>query len=76
MIAPVSGGAQTLTAALRSLDAEGVELADVGLRKPTLDDVFLFLTGHVAESENGSTTSTGNDQESSGKQLVTMKEAR
>jgi ABC-2 type transport system ATP-binding protein len=76
VIAPVSGGAQTLTAALRSLDAEGVELADVGLRKPTLDDVFLFLTGHVAESENGSTTSTGNDQESSGKQLVTMKEAR
>ena len=61
--APVAGGAQTLTAALRSLDAEGVELSDVGLRKPTLDDVFLFLTGHVAETENGSTTSTGNDEE-------------
>jgi daunorubicin resistance ABC transporter ATP-binding subunit len=63
VIAPVTGGAQTLTAALRSLDAEGIELADVGLRKPTLDDVFLFLTGHVAQTENGSTTSTDNDEE-------------
>jgi ABC-2 type transport system ATP-binding protein len=73
--APVSGGAHTLTAALRSLDAEGVELADVSLRKPTLDDVFLFLTGHVAEPENGSTTSTENDEEPSGKQLAAMDEA-
>ena len=63
VIAPVTGGAQTLTAALRALDAEGVELADVGLRKPTLDDVFLFVTGHVAETKNGSTTSTDNDDE-------------
>lgn len=52
---PVSGGAQTLTEALRSLDSEGVELADVGLRRPTLDDVFLSLTGHVSESENETT---------------------
>jgi ABC-2 type transport system ATP-binding protein len=51
VIAPVSGGAHTLTAALRALDAEGVELADVGLRKPTLDDVFLSLTGGVTEPE-------------------------
>jgi ABC-2 type transport system ATP-binding protein len=76
VIAPVPGGAQTLTAALRSLDAEGVELADVSLRKPTLDDVFLFLTGHVAESENRATASTENDQESSGQQLEAMEEAR
>ena len=51
VIAPVFGGAQTLTAALRALDAEGVKLADVGLRKPTLDDVFLSLTGGVAGRE-------------------------
>ncbi len=50
--APISGGAQTLTEALRSLDTEGVQLADVGLRKPTLDDVFLSLTGHVAEKDD------------------------
>jgi ABC-2 type transport system ATP-binding protein len=45
VIAPVSEGAQTLTAALRSLDAHRIEIADVGLRRPTLDDVFLALTG-------------------------------
>ena len=49
MITPVSGGAQTLTEALRSLDSHGVKLRDVGLRRPTLDEVFLSLTGHVAE---------------------------
>ena len=49
--APVSGGAQTLTEALRALDSAGVKLADVGLRKPTLDDVFLSLTGHTASEE-------------------------
>ena len=45
---PVSGGAATLTQALRALDAAGVELSDVGLRRPTLDDVFLSLTGQPA----------------------------
>ncbi|HUF15240.1 MAG TPA: ATP-binding cassette domain-containing protein [Acidimicrobiia bacterium] len=73
--APISGGAQTLTDVLRSLDSEGVKLRDVGLRRPTLDDVFLALTGHMAESGNGSTTSTENDQETSAQQLVAMTEA-
>ena len=51
VIVPVSGGAAVLADALRRLDAEGVALDDVGLRRPTLDDVFLSLTGHAAESE-------------------------
>ena len=50
MTAPISGGAETLTAALRALDSDGVKLRDVGLRRPTLDDVFLSLTGRVADS--------------------------
>lgn len=49
LTAPISGGAATLTRALRAMDTEGVELRDVGLRRPTLDDVFLSLTGRVAE---------------------------
>jgi ABC-2 type transport system ATP-binding protein len=53
---PIAGGAQTLTEALRTLDSEGVALCDVGLRRPTLDDVFLTLTGHVAERHDESTT--------------------
>jgi ABC-2 type transport system ATP-binding protein len=46
---PVTGGAKVLAAALRDFDAAGIELQDVGLRRPTLDDVFLSLTGHAAE---------------------------
>ena len=34
--------------AVRLLDAAGVEVADIALRRPTLDDVFLTLTGHAA----------------------------
>jgi ABC-2 type transport system ATP-binding protein len=51
LVVPITGGAATLTQALRLLDSGGVEIQDVGLRRPTLDDVFLSLTGHVAEYE-------------------------
>ncbi|MDQ3952088.1 MAG: ATP-binding cassette domain-containing protein [Actinomycetota bacterium] len=47
---PISGGAGLLPKVVRELDAAGVELEDLGLRKPTLDDVFLSLTGHTAET--------------------------
>ena len=46
---PVDGGAAALTRALRELDTAGIALQDVGLRRPTLDDVFLTLTGRAAE---------------------------
>jgi ABC-2 type transport system ATP-binding protein len=39
--------------AVRALDDSGVEIRDVGLRRPTLDDVFLCLTGHLADEEDG-----------------------
>ena len=42
-------GAATLTAVVRELDVAGIQVADIGLRRPTLDDVFLRLTGHRAE---------------------------
>ncbi|HVK78200.1 MAG TPA: ATP-binding cassette domain-containing protein [Kofleriaceae bacterium] len=45
---PAHGGAQRLIQVIRDLDAAGVALDDVGLRRPTLDDVFLALTGHAA----------------------------
>ncbi len=47
---PVSGGADTLAEALHRLEGSGVEVLDVGLRRPDLDDVFLTLTGHAAET--------------------------
>lgn len=48
---PVTGGADALMGALRALDADNVTVLDVGLRRPTLDDVFLALTGHAAVVE-------------------------
>ncbi|MGY1814233.1 ATP-binding cassette domain-containing protein [Blastococcus sp. SYSU D00820] len=46
---PVSGGTESLAAALAALEGSRVEVLDVGLRRPDLDDVFLSLTGHAAE---------------------------
>jgi ABC-2 type transport system ATP-binding protein len=59
---PIDGGARTLTHALRSLDSDGVGVQDVGLRKPTLDDVFLTLTGHATQRQTPHPTLTDSDQ--------------
>ncbi|MFJ8044412.1 ATP-binding cassette domain-containing protein [Kitasatospora sp. NPDC096147] len=52
---PVSGGARVLADVIRELDARSIEIDDIGLRRPTLDDVFLSLTGRatVEEDEEG-----------------------
>ena len=49
--ATVSGGSGLLAAVVRDLDAAGIEVDELGLHRPTLDDVFLTLTGHAAEAE-------------------------
>ena len=54
LLVPVTGGAAVLADALRRLDAERIAVDDIGLRRPTLDDVFLILTGHTAEAEDES----------------------
>jgi ABC-2 type transport system ATP-binding protein len=60
LVLPAPGGASMLTDALRLLDSAGIALDDVGLRRPTLDDVFLSLTGHGAEDgADTSKTTTG-----------------
>ncbi|WP_103500521.1 MULTISPECIES: ATP-binding cassette domain-containing protein [unclassified Streptomyces] len=48
---PVDGGAKVLAEVIRELDAESIEINDIGLRRPTLDDVFISLTGHAAEDQ-------------------------
>ncbi|AXK33823.1 ATP-binding cassette domain-containing protein [Streptomyces armeniacus] len=76
---PVTGGAKLLAEVIRELDARGVEIDDIGLRRPTLDDVFLSLTGHVAEvsetngapdagagAGTGAGTGTGTGQDGTG----------
>ncbi|WP_395574611.1 ATP-binding cassette domain-containing protein [Streptomyces sp. BK79] len=63
---PVTGGAKLLAEVIRELDVRGIEIDDIGLRRPTLDDVFLSLTGHVAETgseADGSAGDAGHQQE-------------
>ena len=61
LTAPVTEGANALMTALRRLDTDGIGVLDVGLRRPTLDDVFLTLTGHAAELTQNGADGSGND---------------
>ncbi|MEV6760580.1 ATP-binding cassette domain-containing protein [Streptomyces sp. NPDC051105] len=62
---PVTGGAKLLAEVIRELDTRGIEIDDIALRRPTLDDVFLSLTGHTAEEK---TEDSGEqDQKDTGK---------
>jgi ABC-2 type transport system ATP-binding protein len=45
---PASDGSHTLVEAVRRLDAAGITPDDIALQKPTLDDVFLALTGRAS----------------------------
>jgi ABC-2 type transport system ATP-binding protein len=51
---PVAGGGGVADA-VRALDAAGIAIGDVATRRPTLDDVFLNLTGHVAVDDQEET---------------------
>jgi ABC-2 type transport system ATP-binding protein len=46
---PVASHDGVLTRAIRELDAAGVHVDDIGFRRPTLDEVFLSITGRPAE---------------------------
>jgi ABC-2 type transport system ATP-binding protein len=48
---PAHGGAQTLVQVVRDFDDAGIHIDDIALRRPTLDDVFLALTGHASVEE-------------------------
>ena len=56
----VDGGTRDLVELLHRLDAAGIEVLEAGLRRPTLDEVFMFLTGHDAQAEG---TGEGPDDE-------------
>jgi ABC-2 type transport system ATP-binding protein len=45
------GGAGQLVDVIRRLGEAGIKVDDIGLRRPTLDDVFLSLTGHAAAED-------------------------
>src|SRR5215467_4839905 len=56
---PAPDGATTLRAVLGLLDHAGVAVHDIGVRRPSLDDVFLALTGHTATSDPPAAPATG-----------------
>jgi ABC-2 type transport system ATP-binding protein len=51
LVVPIPGGAAPIAAVIRGLDAAGIEVADLVVRRPTLDDVFLALTGAAPTTE-------------------------
>ncbi|MDR7087529.1 ABC-2 type transport system ATP-binding protein [Aeromicrobium panaciterrae] len=51
LLMPVTGGVAVLRQALQLLEDEGISVDDAGLRRPTLDDVFLTLTGRAVEED-------------------------
>jgi ABC-2 type transport system ATP-binding protein len=52
---PAPGGSAALVDVIRTLDGAGIRIADIGLRRPTLDDVFLSLTGHATDTPDTDT---------------------
>jgi ABC-2 type transport system ATP-binding protein len=50
ILLPVAGGSTAIVNIVRMLDENNISIADIALRRPTLDDVFLSLTGHVTEN--------------------------
>jgi len=54
LVGPVENAAQSLQAVLKDLGQSEIELNDAGMRRPTLDDVFLQLTGHSVKEEAAS----------------------
>jgi ABC-2 type transport system ATP-binding protein len=51
LVVPVQDGPKSLAAIVSATASEGIGLHDAGMRRPTLDDVFLQLTGHAAETD-------------------------
>jgi ABC-2 type transport system ATP-binding protein len=51
---PVDRGVDALVEAVRRLDEHQIVVADLGLRRPSLDDVFLALTGHTTGDDGAS----------------------
>lgn len=70
LTAPAAAGAQTLMEVLRSLDTEQIALDDVGLRRPTLDDVFLALTGQYTHTEPEAGTSAESKRNAKRKEVA------
>ncbi len=63
LLAPVNDGVADLAAVLDELGRAAIDVSDIGVRRPTLDDVFLTLTGHGTEFDPSVTSSTDDEVE-------------
>ena len=59
ILLPVKDGTRVLLAAGRTLEDHGIALDDLGVRRPSLDDVFLAITGHATTPNDTSSTRAG-----------------
>ena len=59
---PAPSGTVILPEVVRRFDSAGIELAELGLTQPTLDDVFLAITGHAVEEKAVSATNGNSEQ--------------
>lgn len=59
LVAAVDHGARSLRQVLDGLEQSNIEVLDIGLRRPTLDDVFLTLTGRTAEGSTDADNEEG-----------------
>jgi len=69
-----SGGARVLADVIRELDSRSIVIHDIGLRRPTLDDVFLALTGHATMGDENE--ADGADGETAADSADSADEAR
>jgi ABC-2 type transport system ATP-binding protein len=73
---PVTVGAEDLVTAVQALGAAGIVVADIALRQPTLDDVFLTLTGHTTEWKAFDDSDDGTDGDGTGAKKREKRKAR
>lgn len=64
---PARDGTSILAEVVRRTDANGIVLAEIGLKQPTLDDVFLSLTGHTTAAADAAGTAASGPVEEAGK---------
>ncbi|UKF29762.1 ATP-binding cassette domain-containing protein [Clavibacter phaseoli] len=66
----VADGPRALAAVLGEMSAAGIELHDAGMRRPTLDDVFLRLTGHATAGEGDDSDTPGGSDPAPGRRAA------
>jgi ABC-2 type transport system ATP-binding protein len=64
--APVRAGAGLATRIVRALDENGIEVDDIEIRQPSLDDVFFALTGHPADDAGSAVADEELDRDDNG----------